>query len=245
MIVGLSIYTTEIAQRIVDDKRINTVILGDPFCNKKMFVYGKYSLIDITKIFVANGIEIIYQTPKYVTDRNFDSEMLFVDYLITQLGVKKILVQDIGVISFLKNKYSNIELIWSVWGRFRLNAVNEQFVTTLVNLGVDSVENDMAGRKNTYESLGFKVYTINRGISYSTLNRECYSMYLLGNFENTCKFECKSDYRIQNDTEFSLPINGFLLNEKYIKRGNFSKDNDEVVYAKDYDDYLRYLCEEN
>ena len=245
MIVGLSSYTAEIAQRIIVDKNIHAVILGDPFCNKRMFEYEVFSLLDIANLFVSNNIEIIYQTPKYITDRNFDKEMMLVDYLIDKFGVKKVLVQDIGVISYLKNRNAQIELIWSLWGRARLNAINEQFVKTLINLGVDSVENEMTDRTSAYEKLGLKVYSVARGVSYSTLNRECYSKYLFGNFENTCQYECRRERIIQNETGFSLTVNGFLLNEKYVKHRAISGESDEVVYALDYDDYLKCLEEEN
>lgn len=244
MIVGLSLYTTEIAQQIIANKSIHAVILGDPFCNKRMFKYENQSLIDIAKMLISNNVEIIYQTSKYITDRNFDREMVFVDYLLEELGVKKILVQDIGVVSYLKKKYPDVELIWSIWGRARLNAINEQFVRTLVNLGVNSVENEMIDRERTYEKLGLKVYSITRGITYSTLNRECYSKYLLGNFENTCRYECRCENSIQNETGFSLTVNGFLLNEKYVNYRSFSRKMDGIVYAIDYDDYLKYMSEE-
>jgi hypothetical protein len=209
-----------------------------------MFKYGNQSLVDIAKIMISNNVEIIYQTSKYITDRNFDKEVAFVDYLIEELGVKKILVQDIGVISYLREKHPNAELIWSVWGKTRLNAINEQFVCTLINLGIDSVENEMVDREKTYEKLGLKVYSIFRGVTYSTLNRECYSKYLLGNFENTCRYECKREYSIQNETGFSLTVNGFLLNEKYVNYRSVSSKMDGIVYAADYDDYLKYMSEE-
>ena len=40
MIVGLSLYTTETVKQIIADKNVHAVILGDPFCNKRMFKYG-------------------------------------------------------------------------------------------------------------------------------------------------------------------------------------------------------------
>ena len=243
MIVGLSLYTTETVKQIIADKNVHAVILGDPFCNKRMFKYGNQSLVDIAKMLISNNIEIIYQTSKYITDRNFDKEISFVNYLIDELGVKKILFQDIGVISCLNGKYSNVELIWSIWGKSRLNAINGQFVSTLVNLGVNSVENEMTDREKTYETLGLKVYSIVRGITYSTLNRECYSKYLLGNFENTCRYECKCERSIKNETGFSLTVNGFLLNEKYKNYRKCLGKIDEIVYAIDYDDYLKYTME--
>lgn len=243
MIIGLSQYTMEIVKQILADKSIHAVILGDSFCNKRMFKHGNHSLVDIAKMLMSNNVEIIYQTPKYITDRNFDKEMVFLDYLIDELGVKKILVQDIGVISYLKGRYSNVELIWSVWGKARLNAINGHFVRTLVNLGVNSVENEMIDREKAYEILGLKVYSVARGITYSTLNRECYSKYLSGNFENTCRYECMYEKSIQNETGFSLDVNGFLLNEKYKKYRTCSGKKDEIVYAIDYDDYLKYTME--
>lgn len=92
-----------------DNLEINTirklnvqgVVVGDPFCSYRMFRYGDIDLFDFIKKCNQAGIQVIYQTPVYVTDRNFKYVTNSLEYLYEKLHVRKFLIQDVGLTDWL------------------------------------------------------------------------------------------------------------------------------------------------
>lgn len=66
--LGLDNYD-DVSKEKINNIRVSGFIVGDPFCQYKMFENGNYDLIR----FIDNAIDakkdIIYQIPAYVTDR--------------------------------------------------------------------------------------------------------------------------------------------------------------------------------
>ena len=69
--VGLQQYLLEDINKICKSQ-FDGVILGDLFCKKRMFEYQEEELKDFLEQLKKNGKRAIYQSPMYVTDRNFE-----------------------------------------------------------------------------------------------------------------------------------------------------------------------------
>ncbi len=243
MIVGFAEYTDEIIDGIINHELINAVVMGDPFCNKKMYEYGRNTMLEMIRALLDQHKDVIYQTPRYITERNFDEEMQLVEYLVHKLGVRRILVQDIGVVDYVHSKMPEAELIWSMWGRSRMNMINAGFVSTLRNLGVQYIENDIMQRNAAFESLGVIPYYVARGVHYTTLNRECYSKYLEGNFSCECYHECKAEQILKYKNDWTMTVDGYVLNRIYRKKEVPEYSDRTVVYVKDMQEFKTFLKE--
>ena len=193
---------------------VQGVVVGDPFCSYRMFRYGDIDLFDFIKKCNQAGIQVIYQTPVYVTDRNFKYVTNNLEYLYEKLNVKKFLIQDVGLTDWLSQKYLDAELIWSHWGRNRNSIMNHDFVGFLIELGVRGIEISSIERTEAISKFGLPVYSVFGNTTYNTLSRECYNQYMLDYYDGMCGRECLQKKMILKSKSIEMTINGHLLGRK-------------------------------
>lgn len=230
-------------------KKLNVqgLVLGDPFCPYRMFRYGNEELFDFIKECSQAKIQIIFQTPIYVTDRNFRYTTNVLEYLYERLHVKKFLVQDIGLTDWLSKTYLNAELIWSHWGRNRNSIMNHDFVSFLLDVGVRSIEINNRERVKAISKSGMSVYSVLGNVTYNTLSRDCYNQYMLDYYDGMCNRECLDKKMILKSKSIEMTIDGHLLGRKikYPSEKEFVDcvsqfSENLIVYALNYETAYRY-----
>ena len=71
LIAGIGWMAEEALDKLLDNQQIEGIIFGDYFCNRKMYKSGMTDLISYAEKTVQKGKDIYYQTPVYITSRNF------------------------------------------------------------------------------------------------------------------------------------------------------------------------------
>lgn len=212
--IGLDQYNQSTLSKIYESNDIAGIIAGDLLCNRAMFKFGQVEMNSVIADVVKNKKEVIYQTPLYVTERNIedvhDSIMLFCEYY----GVNKFIVQDIGVLNWLRKYNDDIEIIWGRMGRNRNQVSNMRFVNFVKKLGVNSMEIENYMRMEIIREHNINIYAIWGNLSYGTVSRECYHRYLLGNRGCDCGRACKKcSLQLSND-QIEMSVDGYFLGRK-------------------------------
>lgn len=189
-------------------------IIGDPFCPYRMFRYGDADMLDFAHIVCEMGKEIVYQTPVYVTDRNFMKTAKLIEYLHDRCDVRKFLVQDIGLTDWLVNHFSDIDAIWGHWGRNRNSLINHDFIEFLLKLGVSGIETNLRERIRKIPKAGLPVYAVYGELMYNTISRDCYNSYMLDRFDGLCGRECLNGDMSLHRNGFQMTVDGHILGRK-------------------------------
>ncbi len=238
--IGLENYD-ELQPSCFEEIKADGFILGDPFCQRRMFRYGDGDMLELVRTLSKIGKEIIYQTPMYVTDRTLPQTEKLIEFLHDKYGVKKLLVQDIGLTDWIVNRFSDAEIIWGHWGRNRNSLMNHDFVEFLIKLGITAIETDIPERINLIPKAGLPVYAVYGNIMYNTLSRECYNAYMLNKFDGCRERECRGEMTLCSGN-FKMTVDGHILGKKYQYPDNTAffeavKGNTEniMIYAADYE----------
>ena len=204
----------------VQSARIQSVeadgfVVGDPFCQYRMFRYGNPEMIDFVRKTTGFGREIIYQTPVYITDRNFHATVKLIRYLHEEFNVKKILVQDIGLTDYIVKSGLELDIIWGHWGRNRNSMVNYDYIDFLIRSGITAIETNMPGRIVAFSERKLPVYAVYGNTVYNTVSRSCYNSYMLNSFDGICSRECIKESMELRCENLHMTIDGHILGRKY------------------------------
>ena len=237
--IGLENYD-DASSLLFESPAIDGIIVGDPFCSRKMFRYGEPDMLDYAHAICLANKEVIYQTPVYITSRNFNSVTSLIAYFHDKCQVKKYLVQDVGLVCWIRERYTDVDLIWSHWGRNRNSLMNHDFINFLICLGIAGIETDIPERIQKICKAGLPVYAVYGNTVYNTLSRECYNSYMLNRFDGTCQRECLHGDMSLCSKNISMTIDGHLLGRKmhYTKNAQFLRaveenSNNIMIYACD------------
>ena len=129
-------------------------ILGDPFCQVRMFGQGEWGLITAAKAARALGLTIAVQTPVYLTPRNFMATTRLIFYLLEQELAEMIYLQDIGLLRYIKD--ADVQKVWTVWGWNRGENVTSDLLELLGELGITHLETDKYSRVASITSSGLQ-----------------------------------------------------------------------------------------
>lgn len=193
---------------------VDGVIVGDILCNRRMFRYGDDGLTELVCGLDRTPLEIVYQTPMYVTDRNFGKEIVRIEMLCKRHNVQKLLVQDVGLARWITENLPETELVWSRLGRTRNSLTNRFFAEFLQSKTINSLETDSFQRLAAASRLGIKPYAVCGSLKYNTISRECYSLYLSDRYDGVCRRECRNAGMVLSHNGFSITVDGFLLGAK-------------------------------
>lgn len=189
-------------------------VIGDYFCNKRMFKNGDFGLIDSISFAKEHHKEVIYQTPMYLTDRVFNKETEKIAYLYDILKVDMMLVQDIGLLLWIKKHYPKIKLIWSRLGKSRNSIMNHGFIEFLQSIGINAIEVEDPEKARAISFYNMEIFDVYGGIKYNTVSRDCYNMYLLNRFDGTCDRECNQNNMELRYNRFCISVDGHMLGYK-------------------------------
>lgn len=231
--IALEKYDDTTLHELFMNDEIDGIVLGDAFCQKRMFEYGESGLLGACIQTAQMGKKVILQTPCYMTDRIFDKNITFIRYLYDNKISTQYLVQDIGFAHKLSEKFPDADIIWSQNSTTRNLANNLSFYRFIRTIGVNSVE--VVARKNIpyLVDMGFKIYTANEKISFNTVNRECYYMHQFDIYDGDCGRGCIVDKvrMVNNVCGIDMSISGYQLGRKYIKTDLDADDYDDNMIA--------------
>ena len=244
--VASEIYDNLSLDKLIKLKDVSGIVLGDPYCMKRMFPYGEADLVDYAIRAYEQGLKVIFQTSCYMTERIFDQNITIVKYLHDRQICEDILVQDVGFSVEIKKMIPEINLIWSQISRSRNDAENMLFNKFLKKngiYGVGLIRPEMAGY---LKEAGIVPVYSNRQINYSTVNRECYYIHEMGIWDHNCDRGClKRSARMVNENRgIDMTIDGYKLNSSYADVDLSSVDmNQEIVLLRgwDVDEIARYM----
>lgn len=245
--VGLTGYDTAEA---LDSDLVDGWIIGDFFCDRHMFEYGEAGLYAIAHKITDFGKKIILQTPVYVTTRNFGEVIRRIQYFYDCLHVRYFLVQDIGIVRWMKKNIPDAAVIWSRMGRNRASILNHRMMELLQDAGVSAMETSQKHRMDVLNEMGIHIFAVCGDLSYCTLSRACYQTYFLNRFDGSCERECVNRPMFLKNGAFTMDANGYFLGHRidYPQMDEFFKQVQEshadvVVYAERIETALRYVKE--
>ena len=222
------------------------VIIGHPFCDILSGRYGEYELPSIAAGAKSLGLKVVYQTPVYVTSRNFDRLLALVRYLVENNVVDHLLVHDPGVITSLPE--GDYETVWDQFGYSR------GYPTTDVPFSKGTLD-FWAGRGIdkflfTFDTLkildkknwkpGYPGVMLLSSRLPASFSRICYSMYLTGG--QCCNGSaCKDEVVIGRNGEPDYYVNGYSLEQavklpRTIPKKIISSIGSVYIKARDIDD---------
>lgn len=210
--IGLSCYDGISAECLMA-LGMDGVILGDPFCQKRMFHYGAFDLCEKAREYHSAGLEILYQTGMYLTDRRFEEELERAAFLYEKCNARRFLVQDVGFADRFAKDFQDADLIWSQFGRNRGGLANSYFPAFLSHIGVYSIACTTAQRVDAVWQSNLNAYAVYGRLHYHTLSRECYNRYLNNSFDGHCNRECLSGRMELQHNKWTSTVNGFVLGQ--------------------------------
>ncbi len=241
---GLNFYTVNEINSLIQTNMIDGIVLGDWFCQRKMFEYGESQLYDFINIVGRSSKILIYQTPIYITTRNRMQVIDTIKYIDSNFVDSIILTQDIGILKFTKDNCSNIEIAWSRMGRTREYSFNKLFYEALRELGICLFETESLTMAKDLMDNDIQPLYVYGNTHYRTIGRRCYCQYELNAPKEDCSRFCReSEYEMETlDGSYSMSIDGYMLGYK-IKYNQdvlkiYKKNNDLrfVLYALNFND---------
>jgi hypothetical protein len=158
--------------------RASGIILGDLFCQKRMFENELYDVISLAEFASDIGLEVIFQTPVYNTTRTMEPTMALVRKLVTDGLLNAVLVHDIGAVQALR-EFKEVEL-W--WDRFSFNrdfVPNAPLMEFLRGQGISRVEVIHPVHIPLVADQGLGVLLYGYGPEIASFGRICYTEYFL------------------------------------------------------------------
>lgn len=216
------------------------MVIGDPLCNNRMFEYGAMELLETALKVRKENAEPVFQTPLYITDRNIKEVQQQVSYLYHRFHIRRFLVQDIGILQWMKMDFEDIYVIWSRLGFGRGALINEPFVRFLKEAGVNGLETNRIELIKALPEYGIDPWPIYGYKVWNSVCRECYSKYVMEQFDGSCERICRDSSKQmllkrkvekeklpdQNSPDnpdtsfFTMSVDGHYLGEKYLYSKN-------------------------
>ena len=150
------------------------VILGDLFCQKRMFENDVFDLLDMAQSAKSLGFEVVFQTPVYNTTRTVDATLALIRKLAGGRLLDAVLVHDIGVVQAIQ-ELEGVEL-W--WDRFSFNrdfVPNAPLMEFLRGQGISRVEVIHPSHVTMVADHGLGVLLYGYGPEIASFGRICYT----------------------------------------------------------------------
>ena len=126
-------------------KEVDGIVIGDPFCLKRAGI-GVFDIPRLAREAKKRNLFVSYQTPVYLTERNFDTTLSLIEILVRESLVNEIRIQDLGLLNSMEKIISSgINLTWSIYGYQREFPgmdipLNQGQIDFLHSKGIDSFE---------------------------------------------------------------------------------------------------------
>ena len=241
MIIALELYDEKIINKIGKNKDIDGTVLGDMYCNYRMFPGGSVEIEDRMGQLKKAGKKVYFQTPCYLTDSVFDQIIQNICYWNQQGLLDGVLLQDIGLLHRLGQLNTGLLLVWSYMGVARNRAVNLLHYQFLESLAPVIIAVDQPGHCKILREQGIDTMLMYGRITYATINRLCYYTYENNLYGIDCRRAClQGRQHMVNETfNLDMSVDGYLLGKKYIYTE--SEEYPNLLYAQSYEECLKRI----
>ena len=241
MIIALETYDEKIIDKIEKNEEVDGAVLGDMYCNYRMFPGGSAEIEDRMRQLKKAGKKVYYQTSCYLTDPLFEQTVRNICYWKQQDLLDGVFLQDVGLLHRLGQLNDGLQLIWSYMGVARNRAVNllhYQFLRTLapVTIAVDKPSHYRILREH-----GIDTMLMYGRITYATVNRLCYYTYENNLYGIDCKRACLQgkQHMINETFNLDMSVDGYLLGKKYIYTE--SEEYPDLLYTQNYEECMERI----
>ncbi len=203
---------------------VRGIVLGDLFCQKRMFTNGFVDFILFIKKIMSSDKELVYQTPLYVTARNIDGVISVLKLLSDYKEPVYIIVQDFGMAEIIKRDFPMLKLVWGQMGRTRELRFSSDFLMFLKLkdfYGMETSDPKLANRFSEFDLIPFFG---NASLEYQTVGRNCYLQYQTGKCDRNACIDGVYELEAEDNTCL-MSIDGFMMgkNLNYIDKELFLK----------------------
>lgn len=216
LMVGLNCADDLTESSLFGSPDINGFVLGDLFCQKRMFRFGDEGFAALAMAIARQKKAMLYQTPLYATDDVVTASVGRIEWLLSLGVLDGVLVQDVGVVIELRNRFPELNIIWSRMGRTRGNLITVDTFRYLRKIGVAGIENARPNRREVLLGLGFDVYDVLGDMEYRTLSRKCYSCYLNEISIADCNRRCLGDSDYLTTNGIQMTVDGYMIGAKLV-----------------------------
>lgn len=150
------------------------VIMGDLFCQKRMFENEWFDLPGLAEQARNAGFEVIFQTPAYNTTRTMEPTLALIRKLAQGNLIDAVMVHDIGVVEAIRD----LPALPLWWDRFAFNRdfiPNAPLVRFLRGEGISRVEVTRPGHVGDVAGGGCGVLLHGYGPEVASFGRICYT----------------------------------------------------------------------
>jgi hypothetical protein len=154
------------------------IVLGDLFCQKRMFENEWFDVVDLAGCARGMGLEVVFQTPAYNTTRTIEPTLALMRKLAAAGLMQAILVHDIGILDAARELHG-VEL-W--WDRFSFNRdfiPNAPLMSFLKQQGISRVEVTRPAHVHSVDDSGCPVLLYAYGPEIASFGRTCYTEQFL------------------------------------------------------------------
>ena len=215
--VGSDVYDNDSVELLCGFKDVDAVIIGDLFCNKRMFG-SDIQLIKSAEAFHNAGIKVCFQSPMYLTSRCFSSVAEKIEYLCKNNICDTVILQNMGLLRSIRNKIPTVKFLWNCIELGRSRVSNSMYYMTIMELGADGFLTDNIPAAAELNKRSIPVIPIYGKMAYSSMNRECYYMHEHNIFDGNCRRGCldKTDFLVNESGSMRMSIDGHLLGRHYV-----------------------------
>ena len=234
---GIDNYDNGVLKTLCDRTDIQGIVVGDLFCQKRMFHRGLVDLVDDIRYLSARDKRVIYQTPLYPTSRNWEDIEAILS-LLSEVSGAVILTEDLGIIHHVQERYPALTVGWVRMGRSRDYEYNSSFFHFLADNGVRFFETDRLDTAARLKQAGLEPWLVYGNLYYKTIGRICYCQYQLGADTAVCNTVCRSgQYALQlPNGSCRMSLDGYMMGETLCYSADIAaraeKEDTLVVYAK-------------
>ncbi len=113
---GRETYDLGRIEELIEKSEVKGIILGDLFCQKRMFQNGIADLILLMDRVLASKKEAVYQVPLYVTGRNLEEVTAILRLMDGYKKESCVIVQDFGTARMTPDRIRIYALSGDRWG---------------------------------------------------------------------------------------------------------------------------------
>lgn len=244
--IGLEIYDFKTLNDIIENNLCDGLILGDLFCENRMFENGNNDLVRCFEFLSKTKIDIVYQLPYYITSRNRTQILNNLKTLYALKPDSIILITDVGFADLIKKTFTTFRLTWSSMQRNRVYKTNDYTYDFLKKIGIDFIETEEKEKNETIRKCGLVPWLIYGYTRYKTFGRVCYAQQQIGETIPECRKLCmESIYSLKEEkSNYEMTIDGYVLGKNLDYTNCLIDDNETVcIYAKAYEDLRKILKE--
>ena len=230
--IALETYDRKTIEAICSDSRIEGAVLGDLYCDYRMFENGGHELPEYAEMLKSAGKKVWLQTTAYIPDSIFSDRLRMLRYHAERGTVDAVLIQDPGFLKAAAAACPEVTKIWGYLGIARNHADNLLRYDYLMSVSDIFVASDIMEHADFMEKHGVPTVAMYGCPSFSTVNRICYYVYEKDLFGKDCSRGCLKGSCHLKAEQFGLDmsIDGYMLGKKY----NYRDASAVISHARKY-----------